>query len=240
MGAHAESRLTRPVVSADSFGGTLGRTREKMSKRDAPATHRNREPILAELRRWLPGPDRLRVLEIASGTGQHATFFAARMPHVQWQPSEIESGGLASIAAWAAEGALENLAPAVAIDVRETSWPVEAGFDAVFNANLIHIAPWEVALALFAGAARVLCPGGLLLLYGPFRIDGEHTAPSNAAFDTDLRRRDPSWGVRDLAAIDPVAAANGLRRIAMQEMPAHNRLLVFRRETDRDRADPGA
>jgi len=211
-----------------------------MSKRDAPATHRNRDPILAELRRWLPGPDRLRVLEIASGTGQHAAFFAARLPHVHWQPSEVDGDGLASIAAWAAEAALENLAPAVAIDVRETSWPVEAGFDAVFNANLIHIAPWEVALALFAGSARMLHPGGLLLLYGPFRVDGEHTAPSNAAFDVDLRRRDPSWGVRDLTDIDAVAAENGLPRIAMQEMPAQNRLLVFRRETGPDRADPGA
>jgi len=203
-----------------------------MSKREAPATHRNREPILAELRHWLPGPDPVRVLEIASGTGQHAVFFAARMPHVHWQPSEVEAEGLASIAAWTAEAAIENLAPVVAIDVRQQVWPVDAGFDAIFNANLIHIAPWEVTLALFVGAARVLRSGGLLLLYGPFKIDGEHTAPSNAAFDADLRRRDPSWGVRDLAAIDPVAEASGLRRIAMQELPAHNRLLVFRFDGD--------
>ncbi|HKK50639.1 MAG TPA: DUF938 domain-containing protein [Myxococcota bacterium] len=199
-----------------------------MSKRDAPATHRNREPILEALARWLEGP--ARVLEIASGTGQHAVFFARHLPRVRWQPSEADPAGLASIAAWIDESALENVAPPLALDVRDEVWPVEPGLDAIFNANLIHIAPWEVTLALLAGAGRVLRDRGLLLLYGPFRVGGEHTAPSNAAFDADLRRRDPSWGVRDREAVEAAARERGLRKIADESLPANNRLLVFRLE----------
>lgn len=198
---------------------------ENRLKRDAPATHRNREPILAVLARWLSEP--ARVLEIASGTGQHAVFFAARLPHVRWQPSEVEPEGLASISAWREEAGLENVEMPVALDVLDPVWPVEGPYDAVFSANLIHIAPWEVTLALLAGAGRVLRHGGLLFLYGPFKIAGQHTAPSNAAFDVDLRRRDPEFGVRDLEAVEAAAGEHGLHRVAHEAMPANNRMLVF-------------
>jgi SAM-dependent methyltransferase len=205
------------------------RESEAMPKRDAPATHRNREPILAVLSRWLTQP--ATILEIASGTGQHAVFFAERLPHLDWQPSERDPEGLESIEAWVAESSVSNVARPVALDVCEAAWPVNE-VDAVFNANMIHIAPWEVALGLFEGAGRVLRPGGLLFLYGPFRVAGEHTAPSNAAFDADLRRRDPRWGVRDLEEVEAVARRAGLSLVEHDELPANNRLLVFRRDPE--------
>ncbi|MBW2423600.1 MAG: DUF938 domain-containing protein [Deltaproteobacteria bacterium] len=198
-----------------------------MPKRDAPATHRNREPILAVLSRWLIEP--AAVLEIASGTGQHAVFFAERLPHVEWQPSERDPEGLASIEAWVVDSGLPNVTRPIALDACAEAWSV-GQVDAIFNANMIHIAPWEVALGLFEGAGRVLRPGGLLFLYGPFRMAGEHTAPSNAAFDADLRRRDPRWGVRDVEAVEAVAERAGLFLVEHDELPANNRLLVFRRD----------
>jgi len=201
-----------------------------MAKRDAPATHRNREPILAILVRWLTRP--ARVLEVASGTGQHAVYFAEHLPHVRWQPSESDPEGLASIMAWVVDSGLENLELPLELDVCDDVWPVEEA-DAIFNANMIHIAPWNVALGLFAGAGRVLREGGLMLLYGPFKVGGEHTAESNAAFDASLRLRDPRWGVRDLEAIESAALESGLRLVEHDEMPANNRLLVFRRDGSR-------
>ena len=198
-----------------------------MAKGDAPATHRNREPIFAVLQRWLTAP--AKVLEIASGTGQHAVFFAERLPFVAWQPTDVDPEGLASISAWVEESDLENVAMPIELDVRAEQWPVE-NFDAVFNANMIHIAPWEVALGLFSGAARALRTGGLLFLYGPFKGAGEHTAASNAAFDADLRRRDPRWGIRELEVVEAAAKEAGLSRVEHVEMPANNRMLVFRRD----------
>jgi SAM-dependent methyltransferase len=197
-----------------------------MSKLDAPATHRNREPIRAVLARWLTGP--ARVLEIASGTGQHACYFAEQLPTIHWQPTEADPEGLASISAWAEDSDLDNLAPPLVLDARDETWPVE-GVDAIFNANMLHIAPWEVALGLFSGAGRVLSTGGLLLLYGPFKIGGQHTAESNAAFDASLRERDPRWGVRDLESVEAAAQEAGLRLVERNAMPANNWLLVFRR-----------
>jgi len=200
-------------------------------RRDAPATHRNREPIAAVLARWLREP--ARVLELASGTGQHAAFFAERMPHVVWQPTDVEDSALASIDAWATGSRVPNVARAIRLDAREVPWPVEVPdappFDALFNANMIHIAPWPVAEGLFAGAGRLLAPVGLVFLYGPFRVGGEHTAPSNAAFDADLRRRNPEWGVRDREAVIALAEAVGFVLREANALPANNQLLVFER-----------
>lgn len=208
-----------------------------MSRLDAPATGRNRGPILAILTRWLAASDAsdaeakplpLRVLEIASGTGQHAVCFAEALPHLRWQPSDRDADSLASIEAWRAETGLPNVAPPMCLDVREGPWP-DGAFDVIFNANMIHIAPWSVAEGLFRGAGRILVDEGLLFLYGPFRIGDEHTAPSNAAFDADLRRRNPEWGVRDLERVVALAKADGLALVETNAMPANNQLLVFRR-----------
>ena len=199
-----------------------------MSKRDAPATARNREPILEVLVRWLEEP--ARVLEVASGTGQHAVFFAERLPHVVWQPTEPDPTGLASIEAWRVEAGLPNLEPAIALEVSDSDWPLpEARFDAIFNANLIHIAPWRVGTDLLEGSARTLRPGGLLFLYGPFKVAGAHTSASNAAFDESLRQRDPSYGVRDLEEVVEVASQAGLVWQETNDLPANNKLIVFRR-----------
>ncbi len=199
-----------------------------MSKRDAPATHRNREPILEVLGRWLGEP--ARVLEIASGTGQHAVFFAEHLPHLEWQPTDCDPDGLESIAAWVADSGLPNLGAAVALDAASADWPVGPDtIDAIFNANMIHISPWSVGIGLFEGAGRVLRRGGLLFLYGPFKVGGKHTAPSNAAFEESLQQRDPSWGIRDLEEVQDVADLNGLTHVETNDLPANNKLVVFRR-----------
>lgn len=193
------------------------------------ATWRNREPILGCLERVLP-PVGL-VLEVASGTGQHAVFFASRLPHLTWQPSDPHPEMRASIAAWATDGP-DNLAGALDLDVRSPQWPIAAA--AVVAVNLIHIAPWGVCQALIEGAARVLDPGGVLFLYGAFRLGGRHTAPGNAAFDQSLRDRDPEWGVRDLEAVRDVAVACGFEPGEVIPMPNDNLSVVFvRRERHR-------
>jgi SAM-dependent methyltransferase len=195
-------------------------------RRCAPAAERNRQPILDVLARVLP--ERGEILEIASGTGQHAAYFAAALPSLVWQPSEREVEAFASIAAWAEAEKLENVRAPLRIDVTEEPWPVGrcAG---IFNANLIHIAPWPVCQALLRGAGRHLLPEGVLVMYGPYRIGGQHTAPSNAAFDLDLRARDAAWGVRDLEAVVEAAGENGLALVERVPMPANNQTLVFRR-----------
>jgi SAM-dependent methyltransferase len=200
-----------------------------MSRRDAPATSRNREPILAVLARWLSEP--ARVLEIASGTGQHAIYFAKMLPHLHWQPSDRVSEALASIESWVAEEGSSNVAPPIELDASTSAWPVEGGesFDAIFNANMIHISPWRVAEGLFAGAGRTLPGGGLLFLYGPFRVAGTETAASNVAFDEDLRRRNPEWGIRDLEAVEALARDCRLESIEVNDLPANNKMIVFRR-----------
>lgn len=192
----------------------------------SPSVARNREPILAVLRRALP--ERGLVLEIASGTGEHALHFAAALPGLVWQPSDPDPAALASIAAHrAAEGPPNLLAP-IALDVTAPSWPA-ARADAVVAINMIHIAPWAAAEGLMRGAGRVLAPGGVLFLYGPYKEGGVHTAPSNAAFDASLRGRDPQWGVRDLEAVAEAAGAQGLALVERVAMPANNLSLVFRR-----------
>ncbi len=195
-------------------------------KRHAPATERNRDAILAVLTRVLPATGT--VLEIASGSGQHAVHFAAGLPGLTWQPSDPDPEALASIAAWAAEAGLSNLRPPVQLDAAAEVWPALA-VDAIVCINMIHIAPWSAALGLIAGAERSLPVGGVLYLYGPYRFDGELTAPSNQAFDESLRARDPAWGVRDLRDIEAAARSRSLELGETVAMPANNHSLVFRR-----------
>jgi Protein of unknown function (DUF938) len=199
-----------------------------MTRLDAPATGRNRAPILAILARWLATGEPIRLLEIASGTGQHAVHFAAALPHVAWQPSDPDADSLASIAAWRAESGLANLAAPIRLDVRDAEWGV-GRVDAIFNANMIHIAPWAAAEGLFAGAGRVLAPFGLLFLYGPFFFADRPTVPSNQAFDASLRARDAEWGVRAFEQVVATAARAGLDWVETNDMPANNFLIVFRR-----------
>jgi SAM-dependent methyltransferase len=193
----------------------------------APATARNREPIRAVLARELPATGT--VLEIASGSGEHAVHFARAFPDLIWQPSDPSESAIASIAAWRAEEPLANLRAPLALDVTAASWPV-AHADAIVCINMVHIAPWDAALGLFAGAARLLADGALLYLYGPYRFAGAFTAPSNAEFDRWLRARDPRHGVRDLDEITAVATAHGFALRDTVEMPANNHSLVFRRQ----------
>jgi len=188
------------------------------------APERNKQPILDVLRRVLPARGTL--LEIASGSGQHAAFFAAELPNWIWQPSDVDAANLASIAAWCAEAALPNLRSPIRLDVGDPAWNV-ADVDAIYCANMIHIAPWQCCIDLIAGAGRELAPHGLFILYGPFRIHGEHTSDSNAAFDQSLKERDPSWGVRDLDAVTELAARAGLKFVDRTAMPANNQTVVF-------------
>jgi hypothetical protein len=169
-----------------------------------------------------------RVLEIASGTGEHAVHFAKHMPHLVWQPSDLDADAIASITAWREHVTLPNLEAPVVLDVCAQPWPGGAP-TGIFCANMIHIAPWEAALGLLAGAGRVLGPDDPLVLYGPFREGGAHTAPSNEAFDQSLRSRDPRWGVRDVDAVAEAAAEHGLALDEVVVMPANNRIVVLRR-----------
>ena len=192
----------------------------------SPAAERNAGPILSVLRRTLPQAGR--VLEIGSGSGQHVVHFAQALPALRWQPSDPDSQARASIAQRVAAAGLTNVEPALAIDARARPWPVAAA-DAVLAVNVIHISPWESTQALLEEAARLLPSGGPLVLYGPYRRDGAHTAPSNAAFDADLRARDPSWGVRDLESVETLASQAGLALDEVVQMPANNLIVVFRR-----------
>lgn len=191
----------------------------------APACERNREPILAVLRAVFSTP--ARVLEIGSGTGQHAVYFAAALPHLHWQTSDLP-GQLPGIRAWLAEAEHLQLPAPLALDVTATDWPV-TGLDGVFSANTAHILRWPQVEAMFQGVARVLAPGGRFCLYGPFKIHGHHTSPGNTRFDTELRCQDPSRGIRDLADLDRLADSVGLHREADHPLPANNRLLIWRR-----------
>lgn len=206
-----------------------------MSKCDAPATHRNREPILEVLARWLTTPTR--VLEIASGTGQHAVFFAEHLPSVTWQPSDGDPSSLPSIEGWTTEAGLGNVEKPLRLDAASDSWPIESGaVDAIFNANMIHISPWTVGLGLFRGAGRILEPDGLIFLYGPFKVGGEHTAPSNVSFDASLKERDASWGIRDFEEVLATAERAGFAFCESNDLPANNKLIVFRKNESRQSA----
>lgn len=196
-----------------------------MSRQIWGAPERNKGPILEQLRAVLPAQGT--VLEIASGTGQHVVHFAAALPQLHWQPTDLDPDNLASIAAWRDHVALPNISVPLALDVT-APWPVDSA-DALLNSNLIHIAPWEVTEALFRGAATVLRPRSVAVLYGPYKRDGVHTAPSNASFDQSLRERNPSWGVRDLADVVAVADEAGFELEDVVEMPANNLLCVYRK-----------
>jgi cyclopropane fatty-acyl-phospholipid synthase-like methyltransferase len=192
---------------------------------DAAATMRNREPILAVLRDYFAG--RTRVLEIGSGTGQHAVHFAAAMPWLQWQTSDLRENH-PGIRAWIAASALPNVLPPLVLDVnRPGDWPTEK-YDAVFSANTLHIMGWPEVQALFAKLPAVLADDATVAIYGPFNVDGRFTSPSNAAFDAQLRAGAAHRGIRDLEAVDALARAAGLQRVADVEMPANNRCLVWR------------
>jgi SAM-dependent methyltransferase len=172
------------------------------------------------------------VLEISSGSGQHVAYFAERLPDLIWQPSDVDPQHLASTQSRVDELALSNLLPPRRIDVRDPDWGV-GHVDAIFNANMIHIATWECGLALLAGAGRTLIDGGVLVLYGPFRIDGEHTSSSNAEFDANLKARDPRWGVRELEVVIEHAARERLQFETRVAMPANNQTLVFRKRVEK-------
>jgi hypothetical protein len=199
-------------------------------RRHSPAAERNRGPILAELQRLLPpqGPPQGLLLEIASGTGQHAAHCSAGLPGWQWLPSEFEAAALPSIAAWCAGSA--RVLPPIVLDVLTPQWHgVPRQVDAIFCANLIHISPWATTPALMQGAARHLAPQGLLVTYGPYLEDEVTTAPGNLAFDADLKSRNPAWGLRRVADVAAQAQLAGLAIRERVAMPANNLLLVFAR-----------
>ncbi|MEL6160213.1 MAG: DUF938 domain-containing protein [Cyanobacteria bacterium J06623_5] len=207
----------------------------------APATERNRQPILEVLQKVLP--DSGTVLEIASGTGEHAVFFAPRLPHLQWLPSEPQEVMRESIHAWRQALPARNLLAPVALDVSTRPWPTERPAEqtdeyeppeltitAIVNINMVHICAWEMCERLMAGAERVLSAGGILYLYGPFKQGGRHTAPSNESFDAMLRDRNSDWGVRDLEAVIAIAQQHHLQHVETIPMPANNLSVVFRRD----------
>ena len=194
-------------------------------KRFAPATIRNRDAIVAVLHDALPSSGL--VLEVASGSGEHAVHFAVSFPDLDWQPTDPDPAALASIAAWRAEADLPNLRPPIQLDAAG-DWPI-AQADAILCINMVHISPWQATLGLFKGAGASLSPGGLLYLYGPYIRDGVDTAPSNLAFDASLKARDPHWGLRRLEDVVAAADAQRLRLDRVTDMPAHNLSLLFRK-----------
>lgn len=194
----------------------------------SPAADRNKEPILAVLRTVLaPGGS---ALEIASGTGQHVECFAAALPEWQWQPTEGDASMLPAIADRIAQAGLANVRAPVLLDVTASTWPrADAHFDAIYCANMLHIAPWAACAGLMQGAGRHLAPGGVLVTYGPYLEDDVPTAASNLAFDASLRARDPAWGIRALRDVTAEARRVGLALRARHALPANNLLLVFGR-----------
>jgi len=196
------------------------------ARRSAPAASRNREPIADVLREWLPASGL--VLEVASGTGEHSIHFARAFPQLEWQPSDMHKDALGSIVAWCAESALPNIRPPIVVNATDPAdWPVDR-VDAVLNINMVHISPWAASLGLIAGAARVLSAGYPLILYGPWLKDDIETAPSNLAFDADLKGRDAEWGIRRVEDFAAAAAEKGFELIETRAMPANNLMLLFR------------
>jgi hypothetical protein len=193
-------------------------------KRHAAAPDKNREPILGALRQLLPPAGT--VLEIASGTGQHAAYFAKELPSIVWQPSDVDADALDSIQAWRTEAALPNLRAPVQVDVTHEDWEVLPAH-AIVCINMVHIAPWAACVGLLNGAPRHLMARGRLILYGPYVIPGRETAPSNLEFDASLRRQNPAWGLRDLGEITRLAEARGMQRTHVLDMPSNNVVVAF-------------
>lgn len=196
------------------------------ARRHAPATLRNRDAITDVLREWLPCAGM--VLEIASGSGEHAVHFAQAFPQLVWQPSDREPAALQSIAAWTADAGLTNVLPPLLIDVSQAEWPIDRA-DVIVCINMVHISPWSASEALFAHSAKLLDKRSLLFLYGPFIRHDVTTSQSNLAFDASLKQRDPAWGLRDVADLDALAKHCGFDRTALIEMPANNLSLLYRR-----------
>jgi hypothetical protein len=209
--------LTIPPVLAITGSGMSS------AQLHSAATVRNRDPILDVLRRVLPAEGL--VLEVASGSGEHAAYFGRALPHLVWQPSDPDPRARDSIVAWC--GDVPAVRAPLALDAASGAWPVEP--PAVVCINMIHIAPWAACDGLLRGAGRSLPRGGVLYLYGPYRVGGRHTAPSNAAFDAMLHGQDPAWGVRDIEAVETLAASHGLALRETVSMPANNLSLVFER-----------
>ena len=200
------------------------------AKQYAPATERNREPIFKVLSETLP--QNSNILEIASGTGEHAVYFASKLPSCYWIPSDINPLSRSSITAWKQDNAVDNLSLPLFIDVTQDDWQslvAKQEIDSIVNINMIHIAPWQACLGLMKGAGQILPPAGILYLYGPYKRNGEHTAVSNANFDRSLRDRHPQWGVRDLEQVIEVAANANLKLQQVIEMPANNLSVIFSR-----------
>jgi len=198
------------------------------ARRHAPAALRNREPILSVLKEVFPSAGT--ILEIASGSGEHARDFAAAFPGVTWCPSDYDEGALASIEAYRRLEGSENFRPPVLLDVTATDWPVSAA-DAMLCINMIHISPWQCCISLLQGAGKTLTAGGPLVLYGPFSRGGTHTAPSNATFNASLKRQNPEWGVRDLDDVAAVAEESGLTLDRVVDMPSNNFCVVLKSQS---------
>ena len=196
-------------------------------RRSAPAALRNRQPIAEVLRDWLPKSGL--VLEIASGTGEHAVHFAQAFPELDWQPSDLHPDAISSIAAWRSHASLANLREPLVIDAAASDWPIDRA-DAVLSINMVHISPWASALGLIDGSARILPGGGPLILYGPWLKDDIPTVQSNLDFDADLKARDPNWGLRRVEDFAAAAAEKGLALEETRPMPANNLMLLLRRE----------
>ena len=205
-----------------------------MTKPFSAPCERNRDPILAALRTLLQEP--ARVLEIGSGTGQHAVHFGAHLPHLQWQTSDLDENH-AGIRAWLDEANLQNVLAPLHLDMASPEWSAQVpapGFSVVYSANTCHIMSWSQVETMIAGAAGLLPPGGLLCIYGPFNYNGRPTSEGNAQFDVALRADAPQRGIRDIEALQVFAAAHDMHQIADHEMPANNHLLVFQRSDSRD------
>ncbi|MGH6679398.1 MAG: DUF938 domain-containing protein [Bradyrhizobium sp.] len=223
--------MANHVVEFGKDGGPV----EPDGRLDAPAFHRNHQPIWAVLRQYLAGSSG-DVLEAGSGTGQHVVHFAGQSPAITWWPSDVNAQHLRSITAWRAHAGLPNIHPALRIDLSDQAWVRTMVGDggprqvlALFCGNVIHIAPWRVAEGLFIGAGGLLQPDGRFFLYGPFKRDGKQTAVSNAVFDTSLRDANPEWGVRDIADLERLAVRAGLALLDVRDMPSNNLILVFGR-----------
>ena len=196
-------------------------------RRSAPAALRNREPIVEVLRDWLPESGL--VLEVASGTGEHAAYFAEAFSNLDWQPSDLHPDSLASIAAWREQAGLPNLREPIVLDASSPDWPI-ARADAVLNINMVHISPWSAAMGLLDGAARLLGTGAPLILYGPWLSEEIATAPSNCEFDADLKRRDSEWGLRTVEEFAVEAGKRSLAFVELRAMPANNLMLLLRKQ----------